>query len=212
MQGLNLPGSRPLDEATVASGLKEALRIGTGRAVDQVGAPGSYLDSPALRIPLPTQVQDVAGTLRQLGLGAKVDELDVAMNRAAEQAAGEAVDVFAAAISRMTIQDAWSILRGSDTAATDYFRRQTSGELTSRYRPIIEGKLRTVGGYQQYEELVSRLQSLPLVNPPDLDLVGYVTDQALGGLFSVLAKEEQRIREDPLARTTDLLRRVFGRS
>jgi len=205
-----LGGAGPLDEATVARGLKEALSVGTGRAVDQVGSLDGYLANEALKIALPVELQDVAGTLRSAGLGSKVDELEVAMNRAAEQAAGEAVNVFGDAIRGMTLADAWGILRGHDTAATDYFRERTSAALTSRYRPIVESRLRAVGGYGDYETLVARLESLPFVEPPDLDLVGYVTDHALDGLFTVLAQEEQKIREDPLARTTALLQRVFA--
>lgn len=207
-----LGGEAPLDEATVARGLKQALAVGTERAADQVGAPDGYLGSEARRILLPEELQDVTGTLRRVGLGAKVDELQVAMNRAAEQAAGEAVDVFTDVIASMTIADAWSILRGHDTAATEYFRARTATTLTARYRPIVEARLRTVGGYEDYESLVARLEALPLVEPPDLDLVGHVTDAALDGLFTVLAAEERQIREDPLARTTRLLQRVFGAS
>jgi hypothetical protein len=205
-----LGGSAPLDEETVARGLKEALNVGTQRTATQVGAVDGYLKNEALKIVLPPQVQDLAGTLRSVGLGGKVDELEVAMNRAAEQAAGESVSVFGDAIRGMTIADAWGILRGGDTAATDYFRARTSAALTARYRPIIENRLQGVGGYGDYEVLVAKLQSLPLVDPPDLDLIGYVTDHALDGLFKVLATEEKKIRDDPLARTTALLRRVFG--
>ncbi len=205
-----LGGSAPLNEETVARGLKEALSVGTQRTATQVGAVDGYLKNEVLKIVLPPQVQDLAGTLRSVGLGGKVDELEVAMNRAAEQAAGESVSVFGDAIRGMTIADAWGILRGGDTAATDYFRARTSAVLTARYRPIIETRLQGVGGYGDYEVLVAKLQSLPLVDPPDLDLVGYVTDHALDGLFKVLAMEEKKIRDDPLARTTVLLRRVFG--
>jgi hypothetical protein len=208
--GKILGGSAPLDEATVARGLKEALSVGTQRTAAQVGAVDGYLKNEALKIVLPPQVQDVAGTLRSVGLGGKVDDLELAMNRAAEQAAGESVSVFGDAIRGMTIADAWGILRGGDTAATNYFRAHTSAALTTRYRPIVENRLRGVGGYSDYETLVAKLQSLPLVDPPNLDLVGYVTEHALDGLFKVLATEEKKIRDDPLARTTALLQRVFG--
>ena len=208
--GNMLGGNAPLDEATVAKGLKEALAVGTERAADRVGGVDGYLGNTLLRIALPEDLQEVAGTLRSVGLGAKVDELEVAMNRAAEQAAGEAVAVFGNAVSGMTVADAWGILRGEDTAATDYFRARTGLALEQRYRPIIENKLRTVGGYQDYETLAARLEALPFVEAPDLDLVGYVTGHALDGLFRELATEERKIREDPLARTTQLLQKVFG--
>ena len=205
-----LGGNAPLDEATVADGLKEALAVGTQRASQRVGGVDGYLGNALLRIALPEDLQEVASTLRSVGMGAKVDELEVAMNRAAEQAAGEAVAVFGDAIRGMTVADAWGILRGADTAATDYFRARTGTALETRYRPIVEGKLRTVGGYEDYEDLASKLKSLPFVEAPDLDLVGYVTDHALDGLFLELANEEQKIRQDPVARTTQLLQRVFG--
>lgn len=205
-----LPGTRPLDEATVAAGLREALQVGTDRATSRLGAAGGYLDVPALRIPLPPAMQEMAATLRGLGLGDRANDLEIAMNRAAERGAAEAVGVFAGAISRLTIQDAWAILRGGNTAATDYFRTATTAELTGRYRPILEEKLRAVGGYRQFEAISQALAAAPLVDPPDLDLIGYVTERALGGLFAELASEEQRIRREPLARTSELLQRVFG--
>jgi len=208
--GSVLGDQAPLDEATVARGLKEALTVGTGRAVDQVGSLDGYLGNELLKIALPDELQDMAGKLRSVGLGGKVDELEVAMNRAAELAATEAVAVFGDAIRGMTVADAWGILRGGDTAATDYFQARTADALTGRYRPIIETKLRTVGGYTDYEDLVTRVESIPFLDTPDLDLVGYVTDHALDGLFSVVATEETKIRQDPVKRTTELLQKVFS--
>ena len=205
-----LGGNAPLDEATVAAGLREALTVGTARTVSRTGTVDGYLGDALLRIALPPQIEDAAGTLRSVGLGGKVDELETAMNRAAEAAAGEATDIFVEAITGITIQDAWGILRGDDTAATDFFRARTGAALETRYRPIVETKLRTVGGYSDYENLVARAAALPLVDMPDLDLVGYVTTHALDGLFTVLGQEEAKIRQDPLRRTTELLQRVFA--
>lgn len=204
------PGRAPLDEGTVAAGLKEALRVGTERTVARTGRLDGYLGDALLRIALPEPIQEMSGTMRALGLGGKLDQLEVAMNRAAELAAGEATDLFVAAIGGMTLQDAWGILRGPDTAATDYFRERTAAALAARYRPVIQSSLQQVGGYAEFEDLSRRLAAMPLVDLPDLDLVGYVTDHALGGLFTVLAQEERQIRADPLARTTALLQRVFG--
>ena len=213
MAGLDLGGaSAPLDERTVIAGLKEALSVGTEHTVARTSRIDGYLGDALLRIALPDQLQQLSGTLRSLGLGGKLDQLEVAMNRAAEQAAGEATALFVEAIRGMTLQDAWGILRGHDTAATDFFHERTSAALTSRYRPIVQSSLRQVGGYTEFEDLTRRIEALPLIDPPDLDLVGYVTDRALGGLFTVLGQEEQRIRADPLARTTALLQRVFGAS
>lgn len=203
-------GSAPLDEATVIAGLKEALTVGTERTVARTGRRDGYLGNELLRIALPPAIADMAGTLRSLGLQGKLDELTVAMNRAAELAAGEAASLFVETIRGLTLEDAWGILRGSETAATDYFRARTAAALAARYRPVIESSLRQVGGYGEYEALAARLEALPLIDPPDLDLVGYVTDRALGGLFTVLGEEERLIRADPLARTTALLQRVFS--
>jgi hypothetical protein len=214
MPGLDLDGvlgPAPLDERTVTAGLKEALTIGTERTVARTGARDGYLGDALLRIALPAAITDLGETLRRVGLGARVDALEIAMNRAAELAAGEATALFAATIRDMTLEDVWGILNGHQTAATDFFHARTATALTARYRPIIQNSLHTVGGYAEYEDLVARLDALPFVDPPDLDLVGYVTDHALSGLFTVLGQEETRIRADPLARTTALLQRVFGR-
>jgi len=145
-----------------------------------------------------------------VGLGAPVDELELAMNRAAETASAEARSVFWDAVSAMTIADAFAILRGGDNAATDYFRGRTEGTLRTRFEPIVGQAMQQVGVYRPYRDMVERVQQIPLVSMPDLDLERHVTDEALDGLFSVLAREEARIRDDPAARSTALLRRVFG--
>jgi hypothetical protein len=200
----------PLDESTVTAGLKQALTIGTERTVVRTARQDGYLGDSLLRIVLPQAVQDMSGTLRSFGLGDKLNELEVAMNRAAELAAREATALFVETISGLTLQDAWNILRGHDTAATDFFQERTAVALAARYRPIIQSSLHQVGGYAEYEDLAARVEALPFIDPPDLDLIGYVTDRALSGLFIVLGQEEARIREDPLARTTALLQRVFA--
>lgn len=216
MQNLDLGGvlggTAPLDERTVTAGLKEALTVGTERTVARTSAQDGYLGDALLRIALPDALVDIAGSLRRVGLGAHVDQLEVAMNRAAELAAREATGLFVETVRGMTLQDVWGILNGHQTAATDFFRERTAAALTGRYRPIVQASLQQVGGYQQYEDLVARIDALPFIDAPDLDLVGYVTDRALVGLFTVLGQEEARIRQDPLARTTALLQRVFGRS
>jgi hypothetical protein len=203
-------GDAPLDEQTAVAGLREALKVGTRRAVDATSAPDGFLGNALIRITIPDEYQKVAGTLRDIGWGKQVDRLEVAMNRAAERAAGEAVDVFWDAITRMTVADAFSILHGNDTAATDYFQSRTRPELESRFRPIVAEKMEEVGLYALYRELSDRYNALPFVTEPAIDLEAYTTAEALDGLFAVLGQEEKRIREDPLARTTDLLRRVFG--
>ena len=208
-----LSGGSALDEATVVAGLRDALRVGTERTVSATSRPGGYLANELIRIHTPESLESMTGALRAIGLGAKVDELEVAMNRAAEQAAGEATSVFWNGIQQISFQDARGILSGGDTAATDYFRRTTSAELRRRFSPIVEQKMAAVGLVQLYDDLVSRYRAIPLASlagqPPDLRQ--HVTDGALAGLFSVLGQEEARIRRDPAARSTELLRAVFGR-
>jgi hypothetical protein len=192
------------------AGLKEALQVGTGRASAATSARDGFLGNARIRIPLPQELAGPARTLRDIGLGSHVDDFEVAMNRAAEAATGEAVDVFASAIRAMTWADARAILDGPDTAATAYFRGATEAQLTARFRPIVETKMAELGTVRAYDTLVNAYTALPLTTKPSFDPYAYVTGRALGGLFTVLAGEEQRIRRGPLARTTELLRRVFG--
>ncbi len=201
-----------LDEATVAAGLKEALEVGTGRAVETGSTVDGFLGNALIRIALPEQFDDVASTLRNVGLGSKVDELELAMNRSAERASGEARGVFWDAIRGMSISEAFEILRGPDDAATLYFRERTENELRRRFEPIVQEKMGEVGLYNVYDEVSAYYDALPFVETPALDLDAYITDGALNGLFTLLAGEEKLIREDPIARTTALLRKVFGSS
>lgn len=202
--------SAGLDEGTVVSGLKEALRVGTERSVAQTSKQGGFLDNPLLRIALPDQLDTVAKGLRAVGMGGQVDALEVTMNRAAEQASGEAKDVFWQAVSSMSISDAFGILNGPDDAATTYFRGRTEGSLRERFSPVVEGAMQKVGLYQAYDGVLSKYSALSLFSDPKVELNGYITDETLDGLFSVLADEEKKIRTDPVARTTDLLQKVFG--
>jgi hypothetical protein len=203
-------GEGPLDEATVAAGLREALKVGTERATDSTSKLDGFYGNALIRIALPDQYQGVADALRQIGLGGKVDEFEVAMNRAAEKASAEAVSVFWAAITSMTIADAFAILNGGESAATDYFRDRTAAELHRRFQPIVTGKMETVGVYRIYDDLTARYNQLPFSKPPAVDLDEYITTRAVDGIFTMLSAEEKRIRENPAARTTALLRRVFG--
>jgi hypothetical protein len=201
----------PGSESNQVSGLKEALRIATERAVASTSRSGGFLENPKLRIGLPGALGKMANALRALGMGAQVDELELAMNRAAEKAAGEATPIFVDAISKMTFQDAAGIVTGGDTAATDYFERTTSEPLRLRFRPIAEQAMQNVGLAKQYEQLLSRYEAIPFASKPKLDLPSYVTDRTLAGLFDVIGEEERKIRTNPAARTTELLRQVFGR-
>ena len=203
-------GEGPLDEATVAAGLREALKVGTDRATESTSQVDGFYGNLLIRIAIPEQYQGVASTLRQIGFGGKVDEFEVAMNRAAEKASAEAVSVFWSAITSMTIGDAFAILNGGQTAATDYFRNRTAAELHRRFHPIVVTKMEAVGVYRLYNDLTERYNQLPVEKPQPVDLDEYITSRAVDGIFVMLADEEKRIRENPAARTTALLRRVFG--
>jgi hypothetical protein len=207
---LGIPQDLPPEEATVAAGLKEALNVGTERAVVSTSREDGFLGNALIRIALPEELDGMIGTLRDVGMGSVVDDLEVGMNRAAEAASSEAVDIFKDTVQNMTIADAFAILDGGDTAATDYFRERTSAGLTMRFEPIIQAKMAEVGVFNIYQDLVARYNRIPFVEKPEVDLIGYVNEKTLAGLFTVLAQEETRIRKDPLARTTALLQQVFG--
>ena len=200
-----------LDEPTVIAGIREALRVGTQNTVLSTSRLDGYLGNQLIRISIPAQMESMASALRQVGLGSQVNELEVGMNRAAERAAAEARVVFWNAITDMTVSDAFGILNGGNTAATEYFRDRTGAALRTRFHPIVQQKIEEVGLSRIYSRIADTYNNLSLAGTPRLvDLDEYVTDRALAGLFTVLATEEQKIRQDPLARTTDLLRRVFG--
>jgi len=212
LEGTGLAGERPLDAATIASGLREALEVATGNAVALTSVEDGFLGNPQIRIGLPEQLDSMAKALRAVGFSSQVDALEVSMNRSAERAAGEADDVFLSAIRQMSIDDARGILEGGQTAATDYFRAATQDELRQRFEPIVAERMRQVGFVRLYEQAVARYQAIPLAPALSFRPEGYVTERTLDGLFTVLADEERRIRTDPAARVTDLLRRVFATS
>ncbi|HEY8153546.1 MAG TPA: DUF4197 domain-containing protein [Myxococcota bacterium] len=204
-------GASGLPAATETSGLKEALRLATERAVKATSQSGGFLDNSKIRIGLPGSLSKMTKGLRAIGMGAQVDELEVAMNRAAEKAAGEATPVFVDAIQKMSFQDASAIVSGGDTAATDYFEKTTRQPLSERFRPIVDRAMQNVGLAKQYDQLVGRYTSLPLASAPKFDLSGYVTEKTLSGLFTVVGEQEKQIRTNPAARATDLLKQVFGK-
>jgi len=198
------------DTQTIAAGLKEALRVGSRRAVQKASKEGGYMENPEIRIPLPSRLQGMADTLEKVGMAGQIKTLEKKMNTAAEEAAGQAAPVFIDAISDMSISDARRILGGGPSAATNYLREKTSEELRSRYKPIVQEKLKSVGVVDLYNSLHDRYRKLPATPSVEFTPQDYATDQALDGLFQLLAGEEKRIRNDPAARTTDLLKQVFG--
>lgn len=204
--------NRPLTRNEMVAGLKEALKVGTVNVVDITSRLNGYYKNPQIKIPLPSEVRQVEDLLRTVGLGSQVDAFEVSMNRAAERAAPEAKALFLNAISQMTFADARQILNGRDNEATLYFRSKTYQPLEQRFKPLVHNAMNEVGATRYYQTIDKKLRALPMVNSLAFDLDQYVTDQALEGLFLVLAQEEAKIRKDPAARVTELLKRVFGSS
>jgi hypothetical protein len=200
-----------LSNDEVVAGLKAALEKGTQYAVDSLGKDGGYLDNADVRIPMPDSLSWVEKSLRTLGQEQLADDFVASMNHAAEQAVPEAAAIFSNAIQEMTLEDARAILNGPDDAATQYFRTHTETTLTERMRPIISRTTESAGVTSAYKRMLSSAGGLSSMLPGNLtDIDGYVTQQALDGLFTMVAVEEQRIRENPLARSSDLLKQVFG--
>lgn len=198
------------NQAQLVRGIKEALELGSNRAATSLSATGGYANNPLYRIELPANLQPIASKLRQLGLGGQMDKVESLMNQGAEKAAIEAKAVFVDAVRNMSVTDALGIVRGNSTAATDYFRSQTEASLRQRYLPIIKENLQEIGFYNQYQQMLSTYQMLPIANKPDLDLEQHVLNQALNGLFKQVAVEEQLIRKDPVGRGSQIIGAVFG--
>lgn len=211
LEGLGLGRQSGLSDSKVASGLKEALKVGTENAVGLTGRTDGYFRNAAIKILMPKALRNLEQPLRAIGYGPQIDELVLSMNRAAEDAAPFAKQIFWDAITQMTFDDARKILAGNDTAATDYFKNKTSNPLAAAFRPVVEKSMNEVGVTRQYKDLVGRYESIPFVKGVAFDLDGYVVTGAINGLFYVLGQEERKIRKDPAARVTDLLKEVFGK-
>jgi hypothetical protein len=195
----------------VAAGLKEALIVGTGNAVQTLSKSNGYLGDAAVKILLPQKLQTAAVVLEKAGYQKEVNDLILSMNRAAEQAAPKARPIFEDAVKKMTIEDAQKILKGSNTAATDYFKAKTTPQLTDAFKPVIADSMNQVGVTRSYKALTDRYTSMvPFGKMDSLDLDGYVTGKSLDGLFLKVGQEEAKIRTNPSARTTDLLQKVFA--
>jgi hypothetical protein len=203
-------GGSAASETEIVNGLKEALQIGTGNAVQIVSKVDGYYKNPKIRIPLPDTVQKTEKILRVAGYGSKVDEFELSMNRAAERAAPEAKTLFMDAIKQMTFTDAKKILNGREDEATLYFKDKTSPRLREVSKPIVRQAMGEVGVTKSYQDLEQSARSVPFAGTFTFDLDQYVTDKALEGLFLMVAEEEKKIRQDPVARTTNLLKKVFG--
>jgi hypothetical protein len=200
---------KALDSKTIIAGLKEALSIGVKNGVMAVSRLDGYYGNKLIKILVPEKIQKITELLREAGFHKEVDQFELSMNRAAEKAAPKARDIIVVAIKNMTIHDAMSILRGSDTAATDYLKSATYDNIYSAFKPIIAAAMHEVGVTRSFQKLMDKAQDIPFLKEQAVDLNHYVTTEALDGLFFMVAEEEKKIRKDPAARVTKLLKNVF---
>ena len=216
-QGIKLPEQLStskkgtLSDDRIASGLKEALQLGTQNAVKKTGRVDGYFGNAAIKILMPEKLRTLERGLRAAGQGPKVDEFILSMNRAAEKAAPLAKDIFLGALKGMTFDDARKILSGGDTSATEFFKAKTTEKLTLAFTPIVKKATDETGVTRQYKDLTGRAQAIPFLKSQTLDIDQYIVGKALDGLFYMVAEEEKKIRKNPAARVTTLLKDVFGR-
>ena len=203
------PSAKPTDEEVIG-GLKEALQNGINNGADRVSKPDGFFKDLAIKILMPPDAKKVEDKLREIGLGAKVDQAIESMNRAAEKAAIDSKPIFVNAIKSMSFTDAWGILKGTDDAATQYLKKTCTAGLTEKFMPVIKNALDAVSATKYWKDVFDTYNKIPFVTPVNSDLTSYVTQKALEGLFHEIAAEEAKIRKDPLAQVTALLKKVFG--
>ena len=201
---------KALTKEEVANGLKEALVNGITKGTDLTSKMDGYFKNPEIKIPFPKDVKKVEDKLRQLGMGSEVDRFVLTLNRGAEEAAKEAKPIFISAIKQMSIDDAFAVLKGQPDAATQFLKRTTSAQLKEKFKPVVQTNLDKVNATKYYGDLISNYNRIPFVSKVNPNLNEYATDMAIQGLFTMIAKEEKSIRQDPAARTSELLKKVFG--
>ena len=204
------PGFGTLGTVDIAAGLKEALDNGIAKQVSKLTATDGFYKNEAVKILLPEELRKVDAGLRKIGLSSLADEGLKALNRAAEDAVKEATPIFIGAVKNMTFTDAKTILLGNNTAATSYLQTSTTNALYSKFNPVIKNSFSKVGADQVWTNIITKYNSIPLVNKVNPDLTDYVTNQALNGVFKMIAVEEQNIRTNISARTSPLLQSVFA--
>lgn len=200
----------PPTENEIAGALRDALSVGIRNAVTQTSKTDGFYSNNLLRIQFPPEARQVETTLRSLGMNKMVDDFIISMNRGAEEASKKATDVFLASIRQMTITDGFNIWKGNNDAATEFLRRTSMDRLRNEFRPIVQQALKQVEVTKFWNPVVSAYNNVPLTRPVNPNLEEYVTSQAIEGLFKVVAQEELKIRQNPAARSTALLQRVFG--
>jgi hypothetical protein len=199
-----------LSSDDIVAGLKQALSLGAQKSADRLSVVNGFLDDKAVEILMPPQAQKVEKTLRNMGMGKLVDDAITSMNHAAEDASKSAAPIFINAIKNMTVTDGVSILKGTDTAATAYLRKSATPQLTKAYTPVIDSALQKTGATKYWKDVFDTYNKIPLVSKVNPDLSSYVTQKAIDGIFYYVAQEEIKIRKDPAAQVTDLLKKVFG--
>ena len=198
-----------LDTNTIIAGLKQALSVGAKNGIAAVSRVDGYFGDPMIKIPVPEKIRKIEKVLRKAGFHKEVDKFVLSMNRAAEKAAPQARSFFIAAVKEMTIPDAVQILRGNDTAATDFLKSRTYDGIYGTFRPVVSSAMNDVGVTRSFKEMMAKAGTIPLLKRESVDLDHYVTSKALDGLFVVVGQEEKKIRKDPAARVTELLKTVF---
>ena len=204
------PGKGGLTEKDAVDGIKEALVKGTGESVNIVSKLNGYFSNPEIKIPFPPEAREIESKLRAIGMGSKIDEVILTINHAAEDAAKSAQPIFVSAIRNMSITDAVQIVKGQNDAATRYLAKTTTPELKAKFSPVIKASLDKVDATRLWEDVIKSYNQIPFVSKQNPNLTEYVTDKAISGLFTMIAKEELKIRQNPAARTTELLKKVFG--
>lgn len=220
LQQLAAPSEDPVQQqsaaapttAEISDGLKGALQLGVAHAVRSGSARDGFYANELIKIGVPSEAEQVVSTLRKFGMSAMVDDFELSLNRAAEQASSQAAGIFMDAVTEMTIVDVVDVWQGGDDAATQYLRSTSSAQLEQAFSPIIDQAIASAGVTRYWETLAAKYNNLPFVSPVTPDLNQYVNDKTMDGLFLLVAQEEQNIREHPAARSTDLLQRVFGYS
>jgi hypothetical protein len=199
-----------LTNTDASNGLRQALNEGSIAAVAKLGVENGFFANPKVKIPLPPSIQRVEGALRAIGMRKQADELVLTMNRAAEAAVPEAKQLLIDSVKKMSVQDAKGILTGGDTAATEYFKRTTSKDLTKRFLPIVKNATDRVGLAQQYNSLAGQGAALGLVKEDQATIEGYVTQKTLDGLYYMIGEQEKAFRQNPLGASSDIVKKVFG--
>ena len=211
VNGATKSGGKGLSNSEISDGLKQALQVGAQNATGKVSALNGFFGNSLIKVLMPPEARKVETELRAIGMGKQVDDAILSMNRAAEDASKKALPIFMDAIKGITIQDGLSILQGNKDAATQFLKNRTSAALTNAFQPVIKASLDKVGATKYWAEVFRLYNQIPFVQKVNTDLPAYVTQRALSGIFVYVAEEEGKIRTNPAAQVTDLLKKVFGK-